>query len=154
MGFPALGIDFLQDGTAASVAALLYASNIAWTVCYDMIYAHMDIKDDSKAGIKSIALAHAKNTKQVLSGLAATQISLLVAAGVVAGSGAPVFVGIGAAAVGLGVMIRRVELEKVESCWWWFVNGAWIVGGSLVGGLGVDYAIQYHEQEKADEEVE
>lgn len=38
----------------ASMVAL-YVSNIAWTTIYDTIYAHQDIKDDSKAGVKSMA---------------------------------------------------------------------------------------------------
>ncbi|KAK6368654.1 Para-hydroxybenzoate--polyprenyltransferase, mitochondrial precursor (PHB:polyprenyltransferase) [Lithohypha guttulata] len=69
MGFSALGIDLLSNTDALASAALLYGSCWAWTMNYDMIYAHMDIKDDVKAGIKSIALAHEHNTKAVLSGL-------------------------------------------------------------------------------------
>ncbi|KAJ2986813.1 hypothetical protein NUW58_g4854 [Xylaria curta] len=72
MGFPALGVDLLATdaGAIRAAAALLYTSNVAWTVLYDMIYAHMDIRDDAKAGIKSIALKHDAETKKVLTGLA------------------------------------------------------------------------------------
>ncbi|KAM0249205.1 hypothetical protein ACHAQJ_009149 [Trichoderma viride] len=73
MGFPALGIDLISNSAALTSAACLYASNIAWVVLYDMIYAHMDIKDDANAGIKSIALKHEHQTKQVLTGLAVAQ---------------------------------------------------------------------------------
>ena len=66
MGFPALGVDLLENNAALTAAGCLYTSNIAWTVLYDMIYAHMDIKDDAKAGIKSIALRHDAQTKQIL----------------------------------------------------------------------------------------
>jgi 4-hydroxybenzoate polyprenyltransferase len=76
MGLAALGVDLIHNTTALTAARLLYASNIAWTVLSDMIYAHMDIKDDAKAGIKSIALRHDKETKQILTGLAITQIGL------------------------------------------------------------------------------
>lgn len=155
MGFPALGIDILQNHQALLVAAFLYTSNIAWTVCYDMIYAHMDIKDDVKAGIKSIALAHAANTKAVLSGLAVTQVGLLAAAGMAAGSG-PLFftVGCGGAAVSLATMILRVRLESVASCWWWFVKGSYFVGGAVGLGLGGDYVVRYLEQEEVEEVVD
>lgn len=37
-------------------ALLLYAGGIAWTLGYDTIYAHQDIKDDIAAGVKSTAL--------------------------------------------------------------------------------------------------
>ncbi|KAB5585292.1 UbiA prenyltransferase family-domain-containing protein [Coniochaeta sp. 2T2.1] len=147
MGFPALGVDLLSStSTAALMAAgCLYASNVAWTVLYDMIYAHMDIKDDAKAGIKSIALKHDKETKQVLTGLAVVQIGLLAAAGVAAGAGPVFFVGgCGGAAVALGVMIKRVNLKSVKDCWWWFVNGCWITGGVVSLGLGADYLVRYY----------
>lgn len=149
MGFPALGIDLLQNNAALAAAGFLYASNIAWTVLYDMIYAHMDIKDDAKAGIKSIALRHDAQTKQILSGLAVTQIGLLAAAGVAAGAGPVFFVGsCGGAAVTLAIMIRRVNLKGVKDCWWWFVNGCWITGGVISAGLGADYIVQYSERDE------
>jgi len=144
MGFPALGLDLLNNNAALTAAGFLYASNIAWTVLYDMIYAHMDIKDDAKAGIKSIALRHDKHTKQILSGLAVTQIGLLAAAGVAAGAGPVFFVGsCGGAAVTLAIMINRVNLKSVKDCWWWFVNGCWLTGGVIATGLGAEYLIQY-----------
>jgi len=144
MGFPALGIDLLHNSAALMAAGCLYASNIAWTVLYDMIYAHMDIKDDAKAGIKSIALKHDKQTKQILTGLAATQVGLLAAAGVAAGVGPVFFVGsCGGAAASLAVMIWKVNLKSVEDCWWWFVNGCWFTGGAIVTGLGAEYLVQY-----------
>lgn len=140
MGFPALGIDLLSNTAALSSAALLYASSWAWTMNYDMIYAHMDIKDDVKAGIKSIALAHEHNTKAVLTGLTALQISTLVAAGYFSGAG-PIFafVSCGGAALTLSTIIRKVNLKDPRDCWWWFRNGAWMTGGVISIGLLGDY---------------
>lgn len=150
MGFPALGVDLLSDGAALAAAGCLYASNIAWTVLYDMIYAHMDIRDDAKAGIKSIALKHDAETKQVLSGLAIAQIGLLGAAGWAAGAGPLFFVGgCGGAALTLGYMIRKVNLKNVKDCWWWFVNGCWITGGAISLGMGADYIARYLGDESA-----
>ncbi|CAM1509261.1 Fc.00g030000.m01.CDS01 [Cosmosporella sp. VM-42] len=154
MGFPALGIDLLSNSSALIAASLLYASNVSWTVLYDMIYAHMDIKDDVKAGIKSIALKHDAETKQVLTGLAATQIALLAAAGVAAGAGPAFFIGsCGGAVITLGIMIKRVDLKNVKDCWWWFVNGCWITGGVISLGLAADYAVRYI-QEPGGEKTE
>ncbi len=151
MGFPALGVDLLSNGAAQAGAALLYASNIAWTVLYDMIYAHMDIKDDAKAGIKSIALKHDKETKQVLTGLAITQVALLAGAGIATGAGPAFFIGsCGGTLVTLGIMIKRVNLKSVKDCWWWFVNGCWITGGVISAGLAADYLVRY--VEKSDDE--
>ncbi|KAK1688551.1 4-hydroxybenzoate polyprenyl transferase [Colletotrichum godetiae] len=148
MGFPALGIDLLSNSAALTAAGLLYTSNVAWTILYDMIYAHMDIKDDVKAGIKSIALKHDAETKQVLTGLAAVQLSLLGAAGFAAGAGPAFFIGsVGGAAVTLGVMIKRVNLKSVKDCWWWFINGCWITGGVISLGLAADYTVRYIQED-------
>ncbi|KAK5631225.1 hypothetical protein RRF57_006939 [Xylaria bambusicola] len=146
MGFPALGVDLLaaDSGALRAAAALLYASNVSWTVLYDMIYAHMDIRDDAKAGIKSIALKYDADTKKVLSSLAVVQIGLLAGAGIATGAGPAFFIGsCGGAALTLGYMIKKVNLKSVEDCWWWFVNGCWITGGIISFGLGADYLIQY-----------
>lgn len=94
----------------------------------------MDIKDDAKAGIKSIALRHDKETKQIPTGLAITQIGLLAAAGMATGAGPVFFVGsCGGAAIALGVMNKQVNLENVKDCWRLWVNGCWITGGGNCG---------------------
>ena len=140
MGFPVLGIDLMADPAAAQAAAFLYASCTAWTVLYDMIYAHMDLRDDAKVGIKSIAVRHAANTKTVLTGLAAVQLGLLACAGAAVGAGPAFFtLGCGSAAVALGTMIWRVDLKSVASCWWWFRKGAWLTGSAISLGLLVEF---------------
>lgn len=158
MGFPALGVDLLSNHAALAAAGLLYASNVAWTVLYDMIYAHMDIKDDAKAGIKSIALKHEKETKSVLTGLAVVQIGLLASAGSAAGLGPVFFVGsCGGAAVTLATMIYRVQLKSVADCWWWFKNGAWFTGGAIALGLAGEYTAQlmgWYGEEEEEKQIE
>ncbi|KAI1005403.1 hypothetical protein K3495_g2818 [Podosphaera aphanis] len=150
MGFPALGIDLLQNSMALEAMLFLYSSNVAWTVLYDMIYAHMDVRDDAKAGIKSIALRHGTHTKKILSGLAVTQLGLLAAAGITTGAGPAFFIGsCGGAAICLATMIKRVNLRKVDSCWWWFVNGCWITGGTISTGMAIDYLMRYSGESKA-----
>lgn len=143
MGFPALGVDLLTNRTALEVATALYSSCVSWTVLYDMIYAHMDKKDDINAGIKSIALRHEHNTKSVLSGLAAVQVVLLGTAGVAAGAGPIFFIGsCGSAILSLGVMIWKVQLNSVRSCWWWFKNGCLLTGGGISLGMFCEYLAQ------------
>ncbi|KAL9100559.1 MAG: hypothetical protein Q9163_004081 [Psora crenata] len=140
MGFPALGVDLIADPAAMKAVTALYASCVSWTVLYDMIYAHMDIKDDMKVGIKSIALRHEKDTKAVLSGLALVQTGLLAAVGTAVGAGPIYFVGsCGSAAVTLGLMIWKVNLKAVGNCWWWFKNGVWYTGGGIASGLLAEY---------------
>ncbi|KAF2223539.1 UbiA prenyltransferase family-domain-containing protein [Elsinoe ampelina] len=144
MGFPALGVDLLADQAALWAAAALYGSNVAWTVLYDMVYAHMDLKDDKRAGIRSIARAHEGETKAVLAGLAVVQAGLLGVAGAVSGAGWVYHVGVvGGSLVGNGLQIWKVRLEDAASCWWWFRKGVWITGGTIVVGMGAEYAVRY-----------
>lgn len=144
MGFPAMGVDLLDNHDALMAAGALYSSCVAWTVLYDMIYAHMDIKDDVAAGIKSIALRHEHNTKAVLTGLAAAQVALLGMAGVAAGCGSIFFVGsCGGAVLSLGLMIWKVQLKNVRNCWWWFKNGCLFTGGGITFGLLGEYIAEY-----------
>ena len=151
MGFPAMGVDLLSNSSAFYAAACLYGSNIAWTVLYDMIYAHQDIKDDAKAGIKSIALRHEHNTKSVLSGLAIVQTGLLAAAGAAAGAGPLFYIGsCGGAALTTGYMIWRVRLKSVQDCWWWFRHGCWYTGGAISLGLAADYLAKYFDTEQGE----
>lgn len=123
MGFPALGVDLLSDSDSLRAAATLYASCIAWTISYNMIYTYMDIKDDPNVGIKSIALTHEHNTKAVLIRLSIVQIGLLVTAGYFSSVGSVFFVNnYDGAVTTLITMIYRVRLKEVRSCWWWFKN--------------------------------
>ncbi|KAL8807145.1 MAG: hypothetical protein Q9200_004778 [Gallowayella weberi] len=153
MGFPALGVDLLSAGTAAKAVAALYTSCVSWTVLYDMIYAHMDIKDDAKVGIKSIALRHEKETKTVLSGLAVVQTTLLAAAGTFLGASPIFLVGTSAStAATLGLMIWKVKLKDASSCWWWFKYGAWFTGGGISLSLLAEYITQGN-QSPSDVEI-
>ena len=143
MGFPALGVDLLTDYQALKAVALLYSSCVSWTVLYDMIYAHMDIKDDAKAGVKSIALRHNKETKIVLSGLAVVQVGLLAAAGNCLEFGPLFYLGsCGSAVATLGFMIFKVKLDEITDCWWWFKNGALFTGGGIAAGIFGEYLLQ------------
>ncbi|EGP83081.1 unnamed protein product [Zymoseptoria tritici ST99CH_1A5] len=152
VGFPALGIDLLSNNPAFISAACLYSSCVAWTVVYDMIYAYQDIRDDAKAGIKSIALAQEANAKMFLSAVGTLQVGLLAAAGVAVGAGPAYFVGaVGGAASTLGYMIWKVNLSDVVDCWAWFRKGAWFTGGAISTGLAAEYMVRYLSEENEQE---
>ncbi|KAI9038148.1 4-hydroxybenzoate polyprenyl transferase family protein [Aspergillus affinis] len=154
MGFPAMGIDLMSDTSALMAATSLYLSCAAWTVFYDMVYAHMDIKDDVAAGIKSIALRHEGNAKAVLSGLAVTQVGLLAAAGMAAGAGPIFYAGsCGGAIISLAIMTARVKLRDPSNCWWWFRYGSYFTGGGITLGLFLEYLARYLEWYGEDAEV-
>lgn len=145
MGFPALGIDLLSDVSALTSAACLYGSCVAWTIVYDMIYAYQDIRDDAKAGIKSIALAQEKNAKLFLSAVSAVQVGLLAGAGVAVGAGPAYFLGtVAGTAATSAYMIRNVKLNDIKDAAYWFFSGAWKwTGGVITLGLTAEYACHY-----------
>ncbi|KAL9610616.1 MAG: hypothetical protein Q9167_004690 [Letrouitia subvulpina] len=139
MASHAVGIDPLARETYIPTLCLFFA-NVLWTMIYDTIYAHQDIKDDTKAGVKSMAVRFAKSTKILTSVLAVGVIGLLTAAGVLMRASVVYFVMTCAGtAVSLAAMIGLVDLETPASCGWWFKWGFWFVGGSLVGGLLAEY---------------
>lgn len=145
MGFPALGVDLLSNTPALISAACLYGSCVAWTLIYDMIYAYQDVRDDAKAGIKSIALAQQANAKTFLTAVAGVQVALLAGAGAAVGAGPVFFVAsCGGALATLEHMIRVVNLESVEDCAAWFRYGVWMTGGIITLGLLGEYIAQYY----------
>ncbi len=145
MGSTALGVDpylLLFEGSSPAIVAMacFYASNVAWTIIYDTIYAHQDVEDDSKAGVKSIAVRHKDSSKVLLSALAITQVALLAVTGISTGMGPVYFAGVcGGVGTSLLVMVRKVNLSEPNECMWWFKNGTWFVGGAITTGLFGEY---------------
>ncbi|KAI4155520.1 MAG: hypothetical protein L6R39_001213 [Caloplaca ligustica] len=131
----ALEVDPFHPQVFAS-AACLFMANVSWTIIYDTIYAHQDIKDDVAAGVKSMAVRFAHSTKLLTSILAAAQVTLLLVAGRLARLSSLYFIAsCGGAAFALTNMIVRVDLEVPASCAGWFHRGFWYVGGSIAIGL-------------------
>ena len=155
LGFPALGLSLLDPAVAAA-AACLYASNVAWTVLYDTVYAHQDIKDDKRVGVKSTAIANEGRTRKFLSVMGAVQLSLLAGAGLVSGMGPAYFIGsCGGTALLTAWMIKRADFKNAENCWWWFKWCSWAVGGVAIGGgLAAEYVLRkIAEEEKAEKDA-
>ncbi|KAK3935417.1 UbiA prenyltransferase family-domain-containing protein [Diplogelasinospora grovesii] len=125
-----------------SATSLLLAC-ILWTAIYDTIYAHQDVKDDTKLGLKSMAVLFRERTKPVLWGLLFCMLGCLVVVGVNSKMGLPYFViSLAGCGMSLGAMIRNVELKDSASCWWWFRYGFWLAGSSMAGGLLSEYIMR------------
>ena len=71
----------------------LYAGNVAWAICYEIVYSFQDVRDDAKAGVRTITLLIRGRAKPLLSCLAALQVAMLLMAGVKAGYGTFYFLG-------------------------------------------------------------
>ncbi|KAL6852769.1 hypothetical protein ACO1O0_007317 [Amphichorda felina] len=136
----ALGMDPLAAGRAAPTLAL-FGANVLWTVTYDTIYAHQDVADDEKAGVKGMALRFRDSTKTLATILSAFQVGLLWLCGVSAGFG-PVYQAgtVGGVAAAMGYYIWDVDLKSPESCGNWFRDQFWVVGAGFMAGLTGEYA--------------
>lgn len=67
------------SGDVPLPAWLMYAAGIAWTIGYDTIYAHQDIEDDIKVGIRSTARLFGRNSRACVLGFYALFVVLLAA---------------------------------------------------------------------------
>ncbi|KAL8916333.1 MAG: hypothetical protein Q9172_006353 [Xanthocarpia lactea] len=127
-------------------ALCLFLASILWTMIYDTVYAHLDLKDDIKAGIKSLAVLYRDQTKSLLWRLLALMTALLIVGGRTSEMGIFYFVvAVGGTATSLGFLVAKVDLNNSESCWWWFSNGFWSVGGSITAGLFAEYLYQRYQ---------
>ncbi|KAI0145107.1 UbiA-domain-containing protein [Xylariaceae sp. FL1272] len=124
-----------------AIVCVFFAS-ILWTIIYDTIYAHQDLKDDLKVGVKSIAVLFRDRTKVFLWLTLGVMLALLSLAGQFLRTGWQYyFIAAGGSALSLGAMIAHVELKDSASCWWWFRYGFWLAGGSIAGGLLGEYLL-------------
>ena len=143
IGCAAMGVDPLSltrskepERTSALALICLYLFCVIWTTIYETIYAHQDIVDDEKHGVRSMAVMLRGKAKIVLSLLAALQLVLFACIVWVLAAKSWNFVASGLGiGISLAVMIWKVELKQPEQCWWWFSNGTWFVGGSVVIGF-------------------
>ncbi|GAP93182.1 putative family protein [Rosellinia necatrix] len=131
-----------QDVWVQPAIACVFFASIMWTVVYDTIYAHQDLKDDLKVGVKSIAVLFRDQTKVLLWLVLGCMIALLSLAGLLEQMGWQYYIiAAGGSAVSLGAMIANVELKDSASCWWWFRYGFWLAGSSIGGGLLSEYLL-------------
>lgn len=67
-------------GAIALPALLLYAAGIFWTLGYDTIYAHQDIADDMKIGVRSTAIKFGADSRKWVAGFYTVAWVLILAA--------------------------------------------------------------------------
>ncbi|HUA57094.1 MAG TPA: 4-hydroxybenzoate octaprenyltransferase [Candidatus Sulfotelmatobacter sp.] len=119
-------------------ALLLYAGGIAWTLGYDTIYAHQDKTDDALVGIKSSARQLGDATKPWLVGFYMLTIILWTSAGLAAGFGWPLWLGLALTAGHFAWQVRTVALDRPDSCLAVFranTTVGWLMLAGLIAGV-------------------
>ncbi len=142
MGSLSLGLQptVFEAGRVDVTTILLFIASTCWTMIYDSVYAFQDIQDDVILGVGSMAVLFKYRIKPVLYILA---IVIGICLGVL-GHGEQMgllyyLVGVAGTTLFLTLMIFKVDLRDSGSCWWWFSNGFWYAGGSIIGGLLLEY---------------
>ncbi|KAI1437418.1 UbiA prenyltransferase family-domain-containing protein [Xylaria sp. CBS 124048] len=129
-----------QKVWAQPTISCIFLASILWTIIYDTIYAHQDLQDDLKVGVKSTAVLFGDLTKLFLWLVLGCMVALLAMAGALQRMGWQYYtMAVGGSALSLGAMIASVNLKNSASCWWWFRYGFWLAGSSIASGLLLEY---------------
>lgn len=115
-------------------AIYLLASCAAWAIINDTIYAQLDLEDDIRLGVGSIAVLTQGWAMLAFLGLS------MIGAGV-NGQMGYYYYGISVVdeTTSLTVMIAGIDLGQPSSIGWWFSNGLWSTGISIAAGLLAEY---------------
>ena len=147
IGAAVVGLDVLETNADAERAGLagLYLVYVVWAVIHDTVYAHQDVRDDMKAGIKSLAVLWLHRTKALLWALAAVQFAILWSIGIWMNAGEWYrYVAVGGNVLVLQRMISTLDLKDPRNCLWWFQTGSLLVGGTIAAGLWGEYLTRFH----------
>jgi 4-hydroxybenzoate polyprenyltransferase len=128
-------------GRIDATAVLLYAGSISWVIGYDTIYAHQDREDDALIGIKSTALLFGARTKPMLVLFYGIAITLIGAAGALAGGRVWFWLGLLAFALHLCWQIVRLDTGDPDNCLRVFKSDR-DAGLILFAGLLLDAALR------------
>ncbi|GKT43286.1 4-hydroxybenzoate polyprenyltransferase, mitochondrial [Colletotrichum spaethianum] len=135
------GMGVPSPWTDASTVSLLVAS-ILWVVVFDTIYAHQDLADDLKVGVKSTAVFIQGFAKPALWLLFLGMTACLVSTGYYGGMGLPYYsLTVVGCVISVGSMVAKVDLEDPASCWRWFSQGFWLTGAAIASGLLAEYGV-------------
>ncbi|KAK3995733.1 UbiA prenyltransferase family-domain-containing protein [Cladorrhinum sp. PSN332] len=138
--FSVAAIPGAQEKVYAPATVALAGSIVLWAFIYDTIYAHQDIADDVKAGVKSSALALQNWTKAICAVLTGIQGALLVLVGVWSQFGWGYYLGTVGGVLGTTAWyVARVDLNSPESCGRAFRTQFWTVGAGYVAGFVIEY---------------
>lgn len=116
-------------GQVPAGALLMWAGAITWQIGYDTIYAYVDLKDDTRLGLKSTAILFGARGKGWISLLYAFAIAAWSLGGWMLGMSGLYVVGMLALAGHLAWQVNRVDLTRPE------VNFRLFLANILTGAL-------------------
>ncbi len=127
-----------QTGGVPTLAWILFAANVCWSVAYDTAYAMVDREDDLKVGVKSTAILFGRFDRAMVFIFHIMTIVLLALTGTLAGLGLGYYAGL-MAALGFALYQQRLMRERDrDGCFRAFLNNNWF-GAAVFAGLLIDY---------------
>lgn len=146
-----LGYSAITGSVNPTICLPLYISGVCWTIIYDTIYAHQDVKDDLQLGMKSTAIHFGADTKLWLSGFATTMVSSLLVSGVMNEQTLPYYAAVALVASHLANQITTLDIDNAKDCGKKFVSNAQvgliIFCGIVLGTLMKDRMAQEEGEE-------
>ncbi|MBI5236754.1 MAG: 4-hydroxybenzoate octaprenyltransferase [Deltaproteobacteria bacterium] len=124
------------NGSLHIAAVLIFIANIAWSMAYDTIYALMDIDDDRRIGVKSLALFFGSGVHTALRVLYASSCALLALAGLAVDLGLVFYVGVLVAFVLFQIIVSRVRSGALSAMNGFLSNA--VVGGWILVAVIID----------------
>jgi 4-hydroxybenzoate polyprenyltransferase len=126
-------------GTVPSVAWVLFAANVVWSIVYDTMYAMVDREDDLRVGVKSSAILFGERDKAIVGFLQVLLMALLVLVGIISGMGWLYYSGLIAAAWFAAYQQFLIRDRAPGDCFRAFLNNNWfglaVFCGILLDGL-------------------
>lgn len=127
-----------QTNSIPPVAWMMYLAVVLWALVYDTMYAMVDKDDDLKIGVKSTAILFGAYDRQIMGGLQAIILALLIVVGQMAHTGWPYYGGILIAAC-LSIYQQKLIFHREKAlCFKAFLNNNWY-GLAVFSGLVLDY---------------
>ena len=110
-------------------AVLMWAGAIAWQIGYDTVYAYVDVKDDSRLGLKSTAILFGRHGKAWIGLFYALTLSAWSLGGWLLGMSPPYAIGMLLIAAHLAWQTWRIDLARPD------VNIGLFLANILTGAL-------------------
>lgn len=117
-----LGWSAINGSCDWAVCTPLYLAGVCWTIVYDTIYAHQDVSDDLRLGIKSTAIKFGENTKLWLSLFSTGMITGLMTCGIMSEQMWPYFVSVVTVAGHLARQIYTLNIYSPSDCSFKFIS--------------------------------
>lgn len=110
-------------------AVLMWAGAIAWQIGYDTVYAYVDVKDDTRLGLKSTAILFNQHGKTCIGFFYALTVGAWSVGGWLLGMSLPYAIGMLVIAAHLAWQVWRMDLARPE------VNFRLFLANILTGAL-------------------